>query len=117
PPIILLGIPNPMLDHILHRLKINQRCFDSKIPLFIFAVLFFIYHLPFILNLLSQHSFFQNGYLILLFILSFGMWWPIASPDPSRRLHQEHMKRYAFLSGLILMPACMLFILTALLDG
>ena len=120
PPIILLGIPDRMFCPLLHTpfmKRISKFFFSPKTLLYIFAVLFLIYHLPFVLNILSQGEFLQNGYLLLLFMLAFGMWWPIASPNPNGRLSRTQMKRYAFLSGLILMPACMLFILTAFIDG
>src|SRR5699024_8926798 len=91
--------------------------FSPKIALYVFAILVLIYLLPFVLNILSQADFFQNGYLLLLFILAFGLWELILSPNSSGRLCRTDMKRYAFLSGLILMPACMLFILTAFISG
>jgi putative membrane protein len=117
PPIILLGIPSHVFNQVFKLPKIKWKIVQSKIPLYSFAVLFLIYHFPIVLNFLSQNANLQNGYLILLFILSFGMWWPIVSPDPKQRLSKGHMKRYVFLSGLVLMPACMLFILTAFIDG
>lgn len=120
PPIILLGIPSHMFNQVLKFsiIKRTQKLFmPAKITLYAFAVLFLIYHFPFVLNILSQNTHLQNGYLLLLFMLSFGMWWPIVSPDPKQRLSVGRMKLYAFLSGIILMPACMLFILTAFIDG
>ena len=120
PPIILLGIPERMYCSLLNTplmKKVSKLFIAPKIILYSFAILFLIYHLPFVLSILSQADFLQNGYLLLLFILAFGMWWPIVSPDPDERLNHAHMKRYAFRSGLILMPACMLFILTAFMDG
>ncbi|MBY7145068.1 cytochrome c oxidase assembly protein [Virgibacillus sp. NKC19-3] len=85
--------------------------------LYIFTALFLLYHLPFVLDILSQNALIQNGYLFLLFLLSFSIWWPITSPDVKQRLHGKQMKRYAFRSGILLMPACVLFTLTALTDG
>jgi len=117
PPIILLGIPYSMFNQVIKIPKAKWKISQSKIPLYTFAVLFLIYHIPFVLNILSQNVFMQNGYFLLLFILSFGMWWPIVSPNLRQRLRKDDMKRYAFLSGLLLMPACMLFILTAFIDG
>lgn len=120
PPLTLLGIPESMFSQMLEFQKIQKiprSFFLAKQALYIFAFLFLIYHLPFVLNILSQSPHLQNGYLSLLFILSFGMWWPIASPDPKQRLGKGHMKRYGFLNGLILMPACILFILTALIEA
>ncbi len=120
PPIILFGIPESICNQVfeMQRLKkIMKLLFSAKMALYVFAVLFLLYHLPVVLNILSQSPYLQNGYLLLLFILSFGMWWPIASPDLKQRLCKGCMKRYGFLNGLILMPACLLFILTAFIDG
>lgn len=119
PPLILFGIPARMLNQVfaMSKLKRLGLLLSPKRSLHVFAVLFLIYHLPFVLNILSQYAYLQNGYLLLLFILSFGMWWPFAAPDVKQRFERKRMKRYAFRSGLMLMPACMLFIITALIDS
>lgn len=120
PPLILLGIPTDLYDQMRNRpwiKKIRKLPLSPKNALFIFALLFLMYHLPVVLNAFSQHAFIHNGYLILLFLLSLCMWWPIASPDPGQKYGGIPKKRFAFLSGIVLMPACILFILTALIDG
>lgn len=120
PPLILLGIPDQLSQQLANMPKINSITNSLPRPrkvLYGFAVLFLIYHLPVVLNIVAQKTYLQNGYLFLLFILSFGMWWPIASPDPKQRLRHDRMKHYAFLSGMVLMPACVLFILTAFLNS
>src|SRR5699024_10656873 len=45
------------------------------------------------------------------------MWWPVAAPGVKHRFTYSKQKRYVFLSGLILMPACLLFIVNAFMDG
>ncbi|WP_449354855.1 cytochrome c oxidase assembly protein [Virgibacillus natechei] len=120
PPFILLGIPEPIFKQIYKLPMIkkgSKRLLRPKTALYIFATLFLMYHLPFALDILSQNAFIQNGYLFLLFLLSFSIWWPITSPDLKQRLHGKQMKRYVFRSGLLLMPACVFFMLTALTDG
>ncbi|MFD1039384.1 cytochrome c oxidase assembly protein [Virgibacillus byunsanensis] len=120
PPLILVGIPDLMFKQVfkLPMIKLISKLFITPKPaLFLFALLFLMYHLPDVLNVVSQYSFIQNGFLLLLFMLSFSMWWPIVSPDPKQRFYKDQKKRYAFLSGLILMPACILFIFNALVDG
>ena len=120
PPLLLLGIPEWMFFQIKSHLKLRKmshNCISPKIALYIFSLLFLMYHLPIVLQFLSQHAAFQFGYISTLFILSISMWWPIASPDVKRRLRKDDKKRYAFISGLFITPACVLFILTALLDG
>lgn len=118
PPFLLLGIP----EHVFQRLRkipviqgMGKRCLTPKVALYAFAVLFLMYHLPFILNIFAQNPSLHKGYIVLLFIMSFSMWWPIATPDTGQRFGREQKKRYAVLSGLLLLPACSLFILNGLL--
>src|SRR5699024_5776324 len=91
--------------------------FSPVISLFIFAVLFLLYHLPFVLKILSQYPVGHTIYEISLFILAFHMWWPVAVPCIKHRFTSSKLNRYVFLSGLILMPACLLFIVNAFMDG
>lgn len=119
PPLILLGIPIPMFKRIWGISvikKLSKLFFPPMAALITFSLLFLIYHLPIILKVLSQSLFIHNGYLFLLFLMSFSMWWPFAAPDPKQCYSQERKKRYAFLSGLIIMPACLLFIITAIMN-
>ncbi|WP_255259870.1 cytochrome c oxidase assembly protein [Lentibacillus sp. CBA3610] len=120
PPLLLLGIPYRLYQQawkntVLKRFsKLN---FSPKLSLFIFSLLFLLYHLPVTLNILAQNTYSHNIYLLLLFVLAFFMWLPIASPNPKQRFSRWHMKRYTFLSGVVIMPACMLFIVNAFIDG
>lgn len=120
PPMLLLGLPYNIFK-LMHKsplVKGISKLFPPpRVVLIIFAVFFTSYHLPGVLNVVTQSTLIQNSYLLLLFLSSFGMWWPIASPDPKQRFRKARMKRYAFQSGLILMPACLLFILNAFLGG
>ena len=113
PPILLLGIPREFFQQSVK----NNSPFliGPAISLFTFACLFFMYHLPVILITLSQNSVFHNAYLIFLFILSFIMWLPIAGP--SFYNNNRRKQRFAHLSGLVIMPACLLFIVNALFGG
>lgn len=120
PPILLLGIPNLLFLQIWKIpliKKICKICFTPMVALIVFAVLFLLYHLPVVLNIFSQSPFVHNGYIFLLLLLSFSMWWPLVAPDPKKRFCKIQKKRYAFLSGLVLMPACILFIFNVLLGG
>lgn len=119
PPLILLGIPEQLLNHLPRwpRTKwLKKNRFSPNIPLYTFAALFLIYHTPFILTFLYNNPSLNTSYLLLLFALSFGMWHPIASPDPLLRLCSCKMKRYALHSGLAITPACLLFIGAAFLE-
>src|SRR5690625_1782497 len=121
PPLLLLGIPEWMFMHITKHLPLRKYRFiqfiSPKIALYTFSVLFLMYHLPITLQFLSKYAALQTSYTSILFILSFYMWWPIVAPNTKQPLHADHKKRYAFISGLLITPACILFILTALLDG
>ncbi|WP_339253584.1 cytochrome c oxidase assembly protein [Sporosarcina sp. FSL W8-0480] len=118
PPLVLLGIPEQLVD-ILPRLKrprwLNIPRFPTNMPLYTFAGLFFLYHTPIILSTLVSNPALKYCYLFVLFALSFGMWLPIASPVPLLRRCTCKLKRYAFISGIAITPACLLFIGTALL--
>lgn len=120
PPLILAGVPSHMFS-LVHKIPITKNIkkvlLTPKKALYLFSILFLLYHLPVVMNFLTQNAFLQNGYLLLLFILSFSLWWPIVSPDPKQRLYKEKKKKYLFLSGMILMPACLLFILNAFTEG
>src|SRR5690606_29527211 len=70
---------------------------------------------PIILSTLVSNPALKYCYLFVLFALSFGMWLPIASPVPLLRRCTCKLKRYAFISGIAITPACLLFIGTALL--
>lgn len=104
PPLFLLGIP----DLLWQRIRLLQGM--SFAALYMFAFLFLLYHIPVILSFLAQNPLMQNGYLILLFLLAFGMWMPIVVPR-----HPLEKNRYAYISGAVLIPACLLFIFRAIL--
>jgi cytochrome c oxidase assembly factor CtaG len=120
PPLFLLGIPDSFLQQV-RQLSIFARVSKFFLPpiaaLYAFGAMFLMYHFPVVLTTLSQNSFVHNGYLFVLFVLSFRMWGPIASPDSKKYGSKAQNKRYLFLSGLVLMPACLLFILTAFIGG
>lgn len=120
PPLFLLGIPQTTLRKsttIPFLCRLCKWSIPSRLALIVFAGLFFIYHLPFVYNLLSQHSFLHNGYSVLLLLLALSMWWPIVTPDSNKQLKDRKLKQYVTLSGLLLMPACLILIVSALIDG
>lgn len=97
PPLLLFGIP------IKFKVKVL-----SHLALILFAIMFFLYHLPFVLQTLYRFSYLHIGYTVLLFILAILMWWPIVKMND---------KRFAFLSGLLLTPACLLLIINGMMGG
>lgn len=120
PPLILLGIPHILYDSIISPIiikKIRSVSPTPKTALVIFAILFLLYHLPFLLQIVIEYPLVQKGYLILLFILAFRMWWPIASPNPKQRLMASERKKYLSESSWYIMPACLMFIISVLFEG
>lgn len=118
PPLILFGIPDlPKATEVAWLNWMKKLHLHPKAALYTFALLFLLYHMPFVLTFLLTTPLLQKSYLITLFVLAFGMWWPIASPDTNRRLDKRDMKRYAMTSGYVLLPACLFFILAALVGG
>ena len=101
PPLLILGIPDSLLPIST---RINKLFLPPSAALYTFAILFLLYHMPVILAFLSQHSNVHNSYLLVLLYTSFSMWRPIVNGQD---------KRYAMLSGLLLLPACILFIFNA----
>jgi len=100
PPLFLLGIPERLIRW--------NFIFFASFALVSFAVLFFLYHMPFVLQTLYQFSLLHKGYTALLFILAVFMWWPIV---------MRRNKRFALISGLLLTPACLLFIVNGIMGG
>ncbi|WP_160722613.1 cytochrome c oxidase assembly protein [Bacillus sp. USDA818B3_A] len=99
PPLFILGLPETY-SHSIKALNM-----PSMAALITFAVLLFLYHLPAVLTYLSLHSMIHSSYLLLLMFLSFLIW---------GRIVMEQNKQFAFLSGLVLMPACGLLIVNGL---
>lgn len=118
PPLILLGIPEQLVDN-LPRLRwlrwLNIPRFPRNTSLYTFAGLFFLYHTPILLSFLVSNPLLKYSYLFVLFALSFGMWHPIASPVPLLRRCTCKLKHYSYISGIAIMPACLLFIGSAFL--
>ncbi|HLR69534.1 cytochrome c oxidase assembly protein [Virgibacillus alimentarius] len=119
PPLFLLGIPSQIIEYMRKKINLRKKKFILFLPfitLCIFAILFFFYHMPFVLTLLSKYPAIHKVYGIILFILAVIMWWPIAG-TANRQLPKKKKKRYAFLSSLLIMPACVIFIVYAFMDG
>lgn len=112
PPMMLLGIPYELYITI-QRVPVIQVIAKIITPLralIAFSILFLLYHIPMFLMILSEYAYGQRLFIIVLFVLSFRMWWPIASPNRHKRLDHQQMKQYALISGLFIMPACLFFI-------
>lgn len=118
PPLLLLGTPYALINQIENhpwRRWAEKLFFPPYFALYIFAILFFMYHLPPILQAFSQYPLLHTSYMLFLLYLSFGIYWPIVFPN--QRLDEKGRKDYAVKSGLWLMPACSYFILMGLFGG
>jgi len=120
PPLILFGIPyqlysKPIRSLVIKRLRSILP--ESKTALLIFAILFLLYHIPYLLQIITKYELFQKTYVIILFLLAFRMWWPVATSDPEQRLIGEKRKKYLLESSWYITPACLMFIISALIDG
>lgn len=111
PPLLLLG-GFSLISYTSKIIKINNFPLAPKASLVIFAGLFLVYHLPIASYFLSQNSTVQNIYMTLLLLFSLRMWWPIISTFYTK----QEKKSYALLSAILISPACLMFILYALID-
>ncbi|WP_188454618.1 cytochrome c oxidase assembly protein [Virgibacillus oceani] len=116
PPLLLLGIP-AQLERAPFIKKRKKLLFPPMLALAIFSLMFFLYHLPLGTGFLFSNTYFHITYLFLLFIISLRMWWPLVSPFEKKQLYKKQINHYAFLSKLLITPACLLFIVSALIGG
>lgn len=116
PPLFIAGIPPYMYQWRLKRLKL-QNLLSFTFILSIFAILLFMYHIPFIMNVLLLHPPMLLTYKTMLFILACGIWWPMITSKPKNRREKRGLTRYTFLCTLLITPSCLFFIATAFIDS
>ncbi|OCT11226.1 cytochrome C oxidase assembly protein [Paenibacillus pectinilyticus] len=81
------------------------------IALFMFNMLFSIYHMPFIMDYLMVNDVWLLVYHSVLLITAFFMWFPVFSPMPELNgLNDLKKMAYIFGNGVLLTPACALII-------
>lgn len=81
------------------------------IALFLFNMLFSIYHMPFIMDGLMKNDVLLFCYHTFLLITAFMMWFPVFCPLPElNRLNDLKKLAYIFGNGMLLTPACALII-------
>ncbi|WP_261302761.1 cytochrome c oxidase assembly protein [Paenibacillus andongensis] len=81
------------------------------IALFLFNMLFSIYHMPFIMDGLMKNDVLLVSYHTVLLFTAFMMWFPVFCPLPElNRLNDLKKLAYIFGNGMLLTPACALII-------
>src|SRR5690625_7392896 len=96
-------IPKQLNNTIVNKTVIKKYDLTYLSPharLILFSALLLLYHLPVFLSVISQHTFFQTGYIAVLFIVSFRMWWPLTSSDVKQRLTALKKKKYLMQSSM-----------------
>lgn len=115
PPLLLLGIPKVEMNSNRFTKMIHTLYLRPLYALIAFAILFLLYHFPIIFTFLSQDSFWQKTYLLVLFILAIFMWAPIATNW--RKKDTMNQQKFKKLSSLLIMPACVFFMISALMQN
>ncbi len=102
PPFLLAGLPK----------KITQRPSRgwSRVFLSLFAILLFLYHIPFIQSLLMSSPFPNNLYEWGLFIFALGAWIPLMSLGDGEKRSPLCLS-YKTLSVILILPSCIFLVL------
>lgn len=114
PPLLLLGLPNRLVEPILRfglRFKVISFLKKPLIPLLLFNVLFSFYHIPLIFNAVVSNNIWHNLTHIILTATALFMWVPlIPIIKELDRLSAIQKIGYIFAAGILLTPACALII-------
>ncbi|OXT17194.1 hypothetical protein B9K06_12605 [Bacillus sp. OG2] len=114
PPLLLLGLPKPIVAFVLvhfQKFKFFKLLTNPLISLVLFNVLFSFYHIPIIFDTLVSNTVYHSFSHIILTITAFLMWIPVIPPTKSTDV-LSNMKKIAYLfgAGVLLTPACALII-------
>ncbi|MBP1965065.1 cytochrome c oxidase assembly protein [Paenibacillus aceris] len=111
---IWLGTPAWMMRSIM-KITVIRAIFSfftrPLIALFLFNMLFSIYHMPMVMDYLMINDLPLFGYHTMLLFTAFMMWFPVFCPLPEmNRLNDLKKMAYIFGNGVLLTPACALII-------
>ncbi|KXH80094.1 cytochrome c oxidase assembly factor CtaG [Sporosarcina sp. HYO08] len=113
-PFLIIGIPNWMWRKVLDISILNWiiRLFTKPvISLLVFALMFSMYHHPFVLDQVKLNIVLHAFFTITLFISALFLWWPIVNTlEGQPRLHGLKKIGYVILSAILITPACSLII-------
>lgn len=111
---IWLGTPGWMLQPLMkNAIFRGVLSFFTRplIALFLFNMLFSIYHMPAIMDYLMTNDLALFGYHSMLLFTAFMMWFPVFCPIAElNRLNDLKKMAYIFGNGVLLTPACALII-------
>jgi putative membrane protein len=115
PPLLLLGTPEWIFRKLfLQRVLAKKLFLFLTLPLvsiFLFNMLFSLYHLPVVFDAVMANVVFHTVFHIALLFGAFIMWWPLTNVLPEhQRLKPLWRIAYIFGSGLLLTPVCVLVI-------
>jgi putative membrane protein len=114
PPLLLLGLPGWIVRPAL-RIRffdVLMKIFASPlISLFMFNLIFSLYHIPIIMDFLMANPVYHDVYKVIFMLAAFQMWFPVFCPLPEyNRINELRKMAYIFVNGILLTPACALII-------
>ncbi|WP_308215428.1 cytochrome c oxidase assembly protein [Sinobaca sp. H24] len=102
PILILLGLTDSLLKPLYnHRVGSRLITVFTKpgVALILFNIIFSIYYVPFVFEVIIRHPLYQAGAFLLLFPLAFMMWWPVVSPAKNGTTLQP-LLRIVYIAGI-----------------
>lgn len=112
PPLLILGIPKYVFQGWV-KYKWGRRLLETHLIIYLLAfdILFSLYHLPVVFDVVMANYVIMVSTHLFLFILAIQMWWPIISPLPEIGQITELKKMgFIILGAVLLTPSCGLII-------
>lgn len=115
PPLFIIALPvwlwKKFLDINIAVKSLFTFFTKPLVALFLFNILFSLYHIPLVFDVVKTNMWLHAGYTSLLFITALFMWFPLVNPIPERESLSGLKKiGYIFGSGVLMTPACALII-------